>query len=188
MHAKKILFPLFLLLLLSAFGCNEGAPKPKVGVVDSSKAFQESKAGKDGVAYLDALGKDLQAELAALQLAAEKEDTDDTRTALQQGFNQLQQRFGAEQQQVMNKVTDAYQKAVDAVRAEEGLEVVLGTDAAVSFDSKADITKKVIDKMNAAPVAFERIQPESAPGKTPLTNGTQPSSNGTQPSANATKP
>ena len=187
MQLKKLLLPALLLLPIFVLGCNEN--KPKVGVVDSSRAFQESKAGKDGVAYLDALGKELQADLIKMQDTAEKENTDTARTALQQGFNDLQQRFAAEQQQVMNTVTDSYQKALDAVRTAEGLDVIIGTDSAVSFDPKSDLTQKVIDKMNATPVTFARVQPESDAGKAPSANGTAPAgTNSTKASTNGTKP
>ena len=192
MRLKTILLPVFLLLLLFAFGCNETPPPaaPKIGVVDSTRAFQESKAGKEGVAYLDGVGKEMQAELIKLQENLVKDDSDASRDALQKGFGELQQRFGAEQQQVMNKVTESYQKAVDTLRTQEGMVLILGTEAAVSYDPKADVTQKVIDLMNASPVTFERIQPESGAAE-PSANGTStvaPSTNATSPSTNGTQP
>ncbi len=190
MRFKTVLLPALLLLPLFALGCNdksETAPKPKIGVVDSSRVFQESKAGKAGVKYLDNLGNELQAQLLALQETAEKSGTDEARQALQKGFNDLQQRFGAEQQQVMNKVTESYQKAVDTLRTQEGLDVIIGTESAVSYDPKSDITQKVIALMDATPVSFDAIQPENGAGKAPSANGTQPSTNGTQPSTNSTQ-
>ena len=85
------------------------------------------------------------------------------------------------------KVTESYQKAVDTLRAQEGMVLILGTAAAVSYDPKADVTQKVIDLMNASPVTFERMQAERT--AEPSTNGTStaaPSTNATSPSTNGT--
>ena len=79
---------------------------------------------------------------------------------------------------------------MDTLRTQEGMVLILGTEAAVSYDPKADVTQKVIDLMNASPVTFERIQPESGAAE-PSANGTStvaPSTNATSPSTNGTQP
>ncbi len=155
-------FRLFLLLLaLFALAACSG----KVAVLNTEKVFQESNAGKAGLAYLDDLSKELQGQLIASQQKAEagknkKAAQDD----LQVQVRDAQQRFGAEQQQVMNKVSELYQNAMESVRAKGRYDVILSSDVAVSSSPRVDVTKHVIDEMNRTPVTFTPLaaQPEAA--------------------------
>ena len=160
MRIKSICLFGLLALTLLAFGCN-GKTAPSVAVVNTDKVYKESEPGKAGIAYLDGISTNLQSELADLQKKAETASNKKTAQAdFQQALMGLQQRFSAEQQQVITTLNKTYQSALMACREKFGYAVIFGNDTALSYAPDADITQKVIEEMNAKPVSFTRLKPE----------------------------
>ncbi len=163
MRVKALCLSFMLLATALLAGCNG-----KIAVVNTDKVFQESNAGKAGITYLDNLSKELQDELISLQSSAEKEKNKKAaQDALQLKLRDAQQRFSAEQQQVMNKISELYQQSMEKSRKTSKVDVILNSEAALSIDPKADITQQVIDEMNRTPVTFSplAVEPEAAPAE-----------------------
>ena len=142
----------------------------RIAVINTGKIFQDSKGGKAGAAHLDALGKELQAELVKLQAETQDGKNKQAMEKLQERLAQMQQRFEAEQQMVLNTLNAAYQKAVDQCRKEDGIDLVINEDTALSFSPNIDISQKVIARMDLTPVVYTPLAPEnSSPSTAPAT-------------------
>lgn len=150
MHVKAFVLPLLLLAIFALAGCNG-----KVAVINPDRVFQESNAVKSGMAHLEALSDELQDELVAAQEEVRKNrNQKNAQAALQARVNEAQQRYGDEQQEVMNQVNALYLRALEACRAKERIDVVITSEAALSYNAKIDITQKVIQEMNRNAISF----------------------------------
>ncbi len=135
-------------LFLSA--CNEPAG-PTVAVVNAGQVFQECESGKQAREYMEKLAEEMQADLRSLQddfenaPAARKEDA---QRKLQSTVIEYQQRLRAEEQQILNKLTEDYQSVLDEYRTANNLSLILRSEAMVSTSAEADITQKIIEAMN----------------------------------------
>jgi outer membrane protein len=160
MHVRYLLPSLLIAALLSSgwiFGSASG-----VAVVDSARVFKESDPGKAGIKHLESLHESMQAELNALQEELQAKPKDETlQQRLQEKYMIYQQRISAEQQQVINTLNEAIQKALDACRAQKNLALIVGTDVALSFGQTADVTEDVIREVNKAKIEFLPIEPEA---------------------------
>jgi len=163
MHASY-LFPGLLLVTLLLGGCISPADssEPAVAVVDSARVFKESEPGKAGIKHLETLHESMQAELNALQQELQAKPNDETlQQKLQEKYMVYQQRISAEQQQVINTLNEAIQKALDACRVQKKLALIVGTDVVLSYGQTADITGAVIGEVNKIKVEFKPIEPEA---------------------------
>lgn len=163
MRLKAFCLPLLLLASLALAGCNG-----KLAVINPDRVFQESNAVKSGTTYLENLSKDLQDELIAAQEEGRKNKNQrSAQVAMQTRVTEAQQRYGAEQQQVMNKVNALYLRALDNCRTKEKVDVVINSDAALSYNPKMDITQKVIEEMNRTPLTFAPLTPQNGEEEKP---------------------
>ncbi len=161
MRIKSICLFGLLALTLLAFGCN-GKTAPSVAVVNTDKVYKESEPGKAGIAYLDGISTNLQSELADLQKKAETASNKKTAQAdFQQALMGLQQRFSAEQQQVITTLNEVYQKALENSRTKYNLAIIMANDTVLSASPEADVTDKVIQEMNAIPATFKPLNGDS---------------------------
>jgi outer membrane protein len=163
MHLSHLL-PGLLLAVLFLGGCLSPADSsaPAVAVVDSARVFKESAPGKAGIKHLESLHESMQAELNARQQELQAKPNDETlQQKLQEKYMVYQQRISAEQQQVINTLNEAIQKALDACRVQLKLALIVGTDVVLSFGPAADITGAVISEVNKATVEFKPIEPEA---------------------------
>jgi outer membrane protein len=187
MHVNHLL-PGFLFAALLLGGCINPADSsaPAVAVVDSARVFKESAPGKAGIKHLENLHESMQAELNALQQELQEKPNDEKlQQKLQEKYMVYQQRISAEQQQVINTLNEAIQKALDACRVQQKLALIVGTDVVLSYGPAADITGAVITEVNKAKVEFKPIEPEAeiaapvtqpapaAPQAAPARNATQ---------------
>ena len=154
MRLKAYCLPLLLLASFALAGCNG-----KVAVINPDRVFQESNAVKSGTTYLENLSKDLQSDLLAAQDEARK--SKNAQATMQARVTEAQQRYGAEQQQVMNQVNSLYLRALENCRSKEKIDMVVSSDAAVSYNPKMDITQKVIEEMNRTPLSFAPLAPQA---------------------------
>lgn len=181
----------FIPVLLSAAmllaGCNQPEKSaPSVAVVDTARVFRDSEPGKAGVKFLESLQEKMQGELNALQETLQKNPEDQAaQQKLQETYMNFQQRMGAEQQNVITLLNDATQRVLNEYRKEKNLEILLTSEAALSFDESVDVTNDIIAALNKRKVTFKPIVPETArePAATaPATSGVK-----TMPARNATK-
>ena len=158
----KFLLPMMLLAGVLVTGCIQSeAPAPKVGVVDTARVFRDSEPGKAGVKFLEGLHETMQSELNAIQEDMQKKPGDAAvQQRLQETYMAFQQRMGAEQQNVISLLNDATQRAMDTYRSQKNLDVLLGSEAALSYNKSVDVTNDVIVELNKQKVEFKPVQPE----------------------------
>jgi Skp family chaperone for outer membrane proteins len=167
MKTRNIRLICLLALALFAFGCN-GQTAPSVAVVNTDKVYKESDPSKAGMSYLEDLSTKLQTELTDLQKKMESNTKKkDAQAAFQQALMELQQRFSAEQQQVISTLNETYMKALENSRNKYKVQVIIPSDATLSVSPEADFTDKVITEMNAVPTSFKPLgKDEAAPANT----------------------
>ncbi|MCG8530639.1 MAG: OmpH family outer membrane protein [Desulfovibrionales bacterium] len=160
---KKIVVLCIVVACLALAGCNETTSltsskvKLAVAVVDPGKVFQDSKPGQDGMAYLEAVSKEVQEEFKELQKkAAENKGQNNTSVSdVQAKVAQIQKRVTAEQQMVVEKLNDLFQKVLDQYRKEKGVQLILPVDQALSFDDSVDATADIVTAMDKESLTFE---------------------------------
>lgn len=196
-----VFFSMLLLAGALLAGCNQAeSSAPSVAVVDTARVFRDSDAGKAGVKFLEGMHEKMQAELNGIQESLAKNPNDQAaQQKLQETYMDFQQRMGAEQQNVLTQLNDVAQRAMDNYRTQNKLQVILGSEAALSFDKAVDVTTGVIAEMNKQKVEFKATQPEAAkpaapeaaPADMPAAKATDKAAdkNGKPaPTQNATKP
>ncbi len=169
---RNFLVPVLLAgALLSA--CVQPEPStPAVGVLDTARVFRDSALGKAGVKYLQDVQTELQAELDAAQKQLQEKPNDEALQAkVQEIFMNAQQRHNAENQQVITLVNDALLRTVNAYRVQKKLLLVVGSEAALSYDASVDVTADVIAALDKEKVEFKPVRapeptlPEDTGGK-----------------------
>lgn len=133
------------------------APKPVVGVVDTGRVYSESKAGKAGSDYLEKIQVAMQDELISMQEAMQKDPSEANMASFQQKYAGFQQRINLEQEQVVTKLNDALQNALDSYRDTAGLAVIIPAETVMSLSPSADVTAHIVDALNKIDVTFEPI-------------------------------
>ena len=167
---KKIVVLCLAVFCLSLVGCNQVAEtsSPKVVVVDPAKVFQDSKPGKDGMAYLEKVSKEVQEEFKALQQkAAENKDANKDVANIQAQVQVIQKRVAAEQQMVVGKLNEVFQKVLQAYRSDNNVALVLPVEQALSFDDSVNATDDIIEAMNKETVTFESQKQPALEKETP---------------------
>ncbi|MFA9394885.1 MAG: OmpH family outer membrane protein [Halodesulfovibrio sp.] len=157
---KKLVLLCVAVFCLALVGCNQemkADSSPKVAVVDPAKVFQDSKPGKDGMAYLEKVSAEVQQKFKDLQKEAAESKGQDTASVndLQAQVAKIQERVSAEQQMVVTKLNDLFQKVLEQYRKENGVALVIPAEQALSFDESADATAAIVAIMNKENVTFE---------------------------------
>lgn len=159
--------PLALLLSLMLIACQqgEGSSQAKLAVVDMTRVMRDSEAGKAGVKHLEGLQADMQAQLNNIQKRLEQNADDaDAQKELQTVYMASQQRMQVEQQNVVNVLYDTMQRIINAYRADKGYALIISSEAAASFDPKADVTSDIIAAMDKQKIDFKPAgEAEKAP-------------------------
>ncbi len=151
MRASQLLLlsALFFALLLT--GCNG-----KTAVINTNMAFQMSDAGKEGVAYLDRVGTELQASLAEAEKQAQtNKNKNVAMLKFQQRLAEAQHLASSEQQHVMTIISEHLRSTLNAYREKNNIAVIIDAEAAAAYSPKADITQKIIQEMNKTAVTFQ---------------------------------
>lgn len=163
MRTRVLFLPVVLLsCLLVACQQSDTAVQPKFAVVDLARVMRDSEPGKAGVKFLEGLQADMQNRLNDIQKKLEANPKDEAaQKEMQSVYMSAQQRMQAEQQNVVNVLYDTIQRVMNAYRAEKGYAVILGSEAAVSFDSKVDVTNDVLEAVNRQKVEFKPMTPEA---------------------------
>ncbi len=159
--------PLALLLSLMLIACQQGesSSQAKLAVVDMTRVMRDSEAGKAGVKHLEGLQADMQAQLNDIQKRLEENAEDvEAQKELQTVYMASQQRMQVEQQNVVNVLYDTMQRIINAYRADKGYALIISSEAAASFDSKADVTSDIIAAMDKQKIDFKpAVEAEKAP-------------------------
>lgn len=177
-------------------GCNQAeSAAPGVAVVDTARVFRDSEVGKAGVKFLEGMHDKMQVDLNSIQEALQKNPTDQAaQQKLQETYMDFQQRMGAEQQNVITLINDAAQRAMDSYRTQNKLQIIVGSESALSYDKAVDVTAGVIAELNKQKVEFKATQPEGKPAEAAPAAGDKGSVKADDkaakpaPSQNATKP
>ena len=159
MRIRFLFLPTMLLGCL-LFACQQAdtTAQPKFAVVDLARVMRDSDPGKEGVKFLESMQSDMQNKLNDIQKKLEANPKDEAaQKEMQAVYMSSQQRMQAEQQNVVNVLYDTIQRVLNAYRAEKGYAVILGTEAAVSFDSKIDVTNDVLAAVNKQKVEFKSM-------------------------------
>ena len=163
MRIRVLFLPIAMLgCLLFACQQSDTAAQPKFAVVDLARVMRDSEPGKAGVKFLEGLQADMQNKLNDIQKKLEANPKGEAaQKEMQSVYMSAQQRMQAEQQNVVNVLYDTIQRVMNAYRAEKGYAVILGSEAAVSFDSKVDVTNDVLEAVNRQKVEFKPMTPEA---------------------------
>jgi len=150
--------PLVVLFALFASACTG----KNIATVNTELVYQKSAVSEKATNYLKAVDAELTAELTALQekSAATAGDKKIAQNDLQKTLMDIQQRFGAEQQQVVNVLNANYKIALEKLCEKYKLDAIFASDMVLSASQAIDMTDKAIEEMNALPVEFSRLTPE----------------------------
>jgi len=139
-------------------GCQQQTTSgAKVGFVDANKVFKECKAGAEGMEYLKNSSEEFQTKFAEMQKDMAGNQTEENTLKFQQALGEYQNKMGAEQNRIVEALQAGFTKTVDEYRKANGYAVILGTEAAISYDESADISDKIIEAMNKMDI---KIKPE----------------------------
>lgn len=139
-----------------------GQAGSKIAFVDAGKVFKECKAGVAGVDYLKKESEKFQETFKSMQSAMSQNKTQANTEEFQKAVTEYRTKMGAEQNRIISVINDAFSKAVDTYRANNGIDAVLSIESAVSYDPKADISADIISAMDKMD-----IQIAPAEGDTP---------------------
>lgn len=157
---KCIIFAALMLGLLLVAGCDGQQNAKSVAIVNISQVFQESKAAKAGMKYLEDIGDEMQKEFLKLQQDMEKDPNNaEKQKVFNESLTAFQGRLNAEQQQVLTKINDAFQEIIDAYREKHKIAVILRSDQVVSMDPAYDVTTEIVNEMNKLELTFTPIEP-----------------------------
>lgn len=154
---------LILALCLALAGCNnESASRPAIAVVDLGRLMRDSEPGKEGMKFIEAQQKEMQAQLDVIQDKLEKNPQDEaSMQELQQLYNSSQQRIQAEGQNAASQIMDVVLRTLDSYRAKNGYEIIIYGDSLASYDNKLDVTEAVLKEINTQKITFKPLTSSS---------------------------
>ncbi|MCJ2165709.1 MULTISPECIES: OmpH family outer membrane protein [unclassified Pseudodesulfovibrio] len=174
----KRIFPLLCIavLTLALTACNQ-EPSVKIGIVDEAAAFKDNKVATEAMAYLQELGKPLQAKAESAYKAMQENQTEETVAAYKLAMGELQSTMNAEQQRVVAMVDAKFSEVLATYREEKGLTLILSKQSVISASEAVDITSDIVVAMNAlsldftkpAAVQAEEVKPEAEAEKAAAT-------------------
>lgn len=151
------------------------AVKPQFGVVNAAALYQDSVAGKAGVARLEKLQNDAMAKLEAMQADLKKaQDGKDDAAAerlqveMQGAVYAFQNALSAEQENVVSNIQAALEKSLEQYRTEHGLLGIFSSETMLSYSPEADVTEGVMALFNKQKVDFgpePKLEVHAAPAK-----------------------
>ena len=189
----KRIFPLLCIavLTLALTACNQ-EPSVKIGIVDEAAAFKDNKVATEAMAYLQELGKPLQAKAESAYKAMQENQTEETVAAYKLAMGELQSTMNAEQQRVVAMVDAKFSEVLAKYREEKGLTIIMSKQSVISASEAVDITGDIVVAMNAlsldfakpeAPAQAEEVKPEAEAEKAPATEPEAEKAPATEPEA-----
>jgi outer membrane protein len=157
-------------LLLSVASLAATAQDLKVGYVNSERVLREAEPAKQAQRRLDQefgkREKDLNDQLAALQAAADKldkeapalSDTEKVRRQrelvdqdrdLQRKKREFQEDLTTRRNEAVSSISERANRVIKQIGDSEKYDVILADQPVIYFSNRVDITKKVIEALNA---------------------------------------
>ncbi|GAB6177815.1 hypothetical protein JCM16814_27060 [Desulfobaculum senezii] len=162
----KLMFAAALMLALTGLaGCQQQSAD-KIAIVDPAEVFQSCEACVAGGDYLRGMGQQLQGRLAEIQKPADDSADDGALKKAQEEFMQMQEHMSGEQRRIVEKLNEEFSAVLDEYRAENGISVVLNKQQALSYGDNADITKAVVEAMNARNIDLGIVSETAEPAAT----------------------
>jgi Skp family chaperone for outer membrane proteins len=147
-------------LLLAVGGCAKQAGEAqRIGVVDIGRVFQESQAGKQGMAYLQSINEEFRKEFEKLQA----ESGDNGAQKLQQAIAEYQARIGHEQERVVNMLNEEFRDVLEAFRKQNNYTVLLSQENVLSLSDGVNVTDQVISEFDKVQIDLAAGAPKQAP-------------------------
>ena len=159
------------LLMLTACLVLNGCVPPRISVVNASRIYQESDAGKAGIAHLEQVEKEVKGKAEAAQRLAEAmPDNSAMPMSLQQFFVACQEAMNNAQQEAVNSVQELINQSIALYRERNKVAIIMQSDAVLSSDPTVDVTDAVIAEMNKSSISFAPVNiadfvPPQAPPK-----------------------
>jgi outer membrane protein len=157
-------------LLLSVASLAASAQELKIGYVNSERVLREAEPAKQAQRRLDQefgkREKDLNDQLAALQAAADKLDKEapalsdsekvrrqrelvDQDRDLQRKKREFQEDLTTRRNEAVSSISERANRVIKQIGDVEHYDVILADQPVIYFSNRVDITKKVIDALNA---------------------------------------
>lgn len=163
MLRSKIMYPAILLcfFMFSLTGCENNSPQngsPKMAVVDLGRLMRDSAPGKEGLKFIEAQQKEMQAQLDVIQDKLEKNPQDENAMQeLQKLYGVSQQRIQAEGQNVASHILDVVQRCLNSFLEKNGYDIIIGTEALAAYNTKIDVTNQVLAEIDKQKIEFKPI-------------------------------
>jgi outer membrane protein len=161
----------FALLLACVSSLSVSAQELKIGYVNSERVLREAEPAKRAQAKLEAefgkREKDLNDQNAALRAQAEKLDKDSPTLSeaektrrqrelveldrdLQRKHREFQEDLTQRKNEELSSVAERANRTIKAIGDAEHYDVILQDQLVIYFSNRVDLTKKVIDALNAS--------------------------------------
>src|SRR5476649_2256082 len=161
----------FALLLACASSFSVSAQELKIGYVNSERVLREAEPAKRAQAKLEAefgkREKDLNDQNAALRARAEKLDKDSPTLPeaekvrrqrelveldrdLQRRHREFQEDLTQRKNEELSNISERANRAIKAIGDAEHYDIILQDQLVIYFSNRVDLTKKVIDALNAS--------------------------------------
>jgi len=162
---------LLIAMLLAAASLAASAQELKVGYVNSERVLRESEPARRAQQMLDQefgkREKDLNDQQAKLVAAADKLDKEaptlpdsekarrqrelvDTDRDLQRKKREFQEDLTTRRNEAVSSVSERANRVIKQIGDQEHFDLILADQPVIYFSNRVDITKKVIDALNAA--------------------------------------
>jgi outer membrane protein len=155
-------------VLLAAGGCaKQTGEAQKIGVVDVGRVFQESSAGKQGMAYLQSINEDFRKEFEKMQQGTDEQAADAQK--MQQSIAEFQAKIGQEQERIVTLLNEEFRMLLESFRQENNFTVLLSQETVLSATDGVNVTDRIIQefdklKIDLAPkVAPPAVQEQQTP-------------------------
>ncbi|MFW6357276.1 MAG: OmpH family outer membrane protein [bacterium] len=173
---KRMKMGIVLLVLgMMAAGCTKPLGNAQqIGVVDVNRVFQESRAGQEGMQYLQGINDQFQQEFGQMQ---GQEQTEESAQKMQEAITRYQGRIEQEQQRVVGILNERFQRLLEEYRERNNFSVLLSKETVISSSDELEITDEIIEEFDqldidlSPPEESGSIAPESPQNGTE--NGTQ---------------
>lgn len=136
----------------------------EIAVVDTNKIFEESKPGKDVVAYLDTIQKEMIKKLEGIEEKRKKIEKDESQKELlanlekemQATAYEAQTKIQATQEKIFAIVSAKLIETIEKYRKDNKIAMIFHASDLISFDKKIDVTNAIMQEFNKIKIDFDK--------------------------------